>query len=479
MRNKTQNSDNPDEFEAAFFDFVQKESLINKGDTVIVAYSGGIDSSVLLHLMHIFKKEFAIKLIVAYFNHRLRGHESEDEEKFIKKTAVDYEILLEIGTGDVLAAAKERDLSTQVSARFLRYDFFQKSAEKYNADKIATGHNCDDQAETVLMRFLQGGGIKGMRGIPVRRESYIRPLLWARRSEITKYADSKGIRYFEDSSNVKTGYLRNRIRLEILPYLRKKLGTNLDRILLNHAQRFQNVYELIGDLTVQACDSSIVTCEKDKIILDIASFKGYFPILQQYVLSECFTKLGETDNSLNFLYALSALEFINGTFKRKHMYIFNGLCIYKDKSYVTIYRKHDRSFEQSVEIGRKYAFHDENFHFQSRVLGIDLDKVDFSMSGYKPAYKRWDEIIDRQKLVEPLALRTWKQGDKFKPLGMQQWKKLSDFFTDVKIPMHMKKQHPLLVDQKKIVWVCGLRIDDRVKVTENTKEIIGLKFTEV
>jgi len=479
MRNKTQNSGDPDAFEAAFFDFIQKESLINKGDTVLVAYSGGIDSSVLLHLLHVFKKEFAIKLILAYFNHRLRGDESEDEEKFIKKTGVNYGIPLEIGTGDVLGAAKERGLSTQVSARFLRYDFFQKSAEKYDADKIATGHNYDDQAETVLMRFLQGSGIKGMRGIPVKRESYIRPLLWARRSEITKYADSKGICYFEDSSNIKTGYLRNQIRLEILPYLRKELGTNLDRILLNHGQRFQNVYELIDDLTVQAFDSSAVTREKDKIILDIASFKGYFKILQQSVLSECFKKLGETGNSLNFLYALSVLEFINGTFKRKYMYIFNGLYVYKDKNYVTIYREQNPSFEQFVEIGRKYSFDEDNFHFQSRVLGIELDAANHSISEYKQTYKRWDEIIDRRKLVEPLVLRTWKQGDRFKPLGMQQSKKLSDFFTDVKIPMHIKKQRPILVDQKKIVWVCGLRIDDRVKVTKNTKEIVGLKYTEV
>jgi len=117
--------------------------------------------------------------------------------------------------------------------------------------------------------------------------------------------------------------------------------------------------------------------------------------------------------------------------------------------------------------------------FQSRVLGIDLNTVKHPVSEYKQEYKQWDEIIDREKLVEPLVLRTWKQGDSFKPLGMYHRKKLSDFFTDVKIPVYIKKKCPILVDQKKIVWVCGLRIDDRVKVTESTKEIVGLKYTEM
>ena len=469
---------NSETFESGFIDFCRRNSLMNKGETVLLAYSGGIDSSVLLHLLNNSKDELRIALVICYFNHNLRGAESAREEEFVKNTAAYCKLSLEVGTGDVETTAEKRGLSTQESARRLRYDFFERASKKFHADKIATGHHLDDQAETVLMRFLQGSGIKGLRGIPLQRQRYVRPLLWAKRSEIEQYAVAKGIHYFEDSSNKKTAYLRNQIRLEVLPYLREKLGTNIDLILVKHGRRFRSVSEMISDLSNQAFDRSIVQQGKDKIILDITSFKSYFMLVQDSVVCECFRRLGLHDSLRITHYSQKVLEFLNGTFKRKHMYITKDLYVHKNKDSLTISREHVHKFVQCVDLGKEYSFPEEKFRFHSEIIQPASSKQPVSLVDIKKR-SSWDEVVDRGALVEPLTLRNWEAGDRFKPLGMQKSKKLSDFFIDLKIPPDVKKKLPILVDPEKIVWVCGIRIDDRVKVTKNTKEIVGLKYTDI
>jgi tRNA(Ile)-lysidine synthase len=423
------------------------------------------------------KNDFQLDLTLGYFNHNLRGKESEEEVRFIKRFSETHKIELKVGTDNVLENSNVKKISIQESARELRYGFFEKLDREYNFDKIVTGHHKDDQTETVLMRFLQGNDISGMRGIPLVRDKFIRPLLWAERQEIERYAAERKIKHFEDSSNKKTDYLRNKIRHEVLPYLREILGTNIDLILQKHGDRFQYYDEIINYYTEKALNSLILRQEKDKIILDINSFKDYFTLLQQKVVAECVKRINNTDKPVGISDVEKVIGFINGTLKKKTLYIFTDTLVYKDRKNLYICVVKESDFEKNVEPGRKYEFDSEGFSFESHILG-DVANVGSNSSLYNDK-RGFDELVSMESLKGSLRIRYWNYGDSFRPLGMKYKKKISDFFIDLKIRPDMKKRIPILSDEEKIVWVCGIRIDDRVKLTEKTRQVIGLRYRQI
>jgi len=474
-------SENNDTFVESLLNYIGNESLIEHGETVIAAFSGGIDSAVLLHALLQVSRELGIRIVPAYFNHELRGEESEEEEEFIINIVREYGLEPKIGRGNVKKNAIEGKMSVQVSARQLRYQFLDETAAKYSAQKIATAHHYNDQIETVLMRFLQGASYKGLRGIPVKRGKYIRPILWAHRSKIEHYAKLHAVPHFEDSSNIKTTYLRNRIRHEILPYLEEKLAVNFDTVLSRHAERFRDISEMIDSLSAEALKDSLILGEKDKIILDIQKFRNYFTLLKQNVLFACFDIFKGIKHSEYNSLANRIIEFSDATKTRRHEYIGIDIFVERQNGGLHICRDKCGDFVEKIELGIENSFEDEcggRFCLTSEILKEARIQQFLQQLLTKDVVKDndWDEIIDRQALAEPLSLRYWRKGDSFIPLGMTQKKKLSDFFSDLKVPLDERKRVFILTDREKIVWVCGYRIDERVRVTGKTKKMVGLKI---
>jgi len=463
----------PQSFESKFIDFIKENSLINNNDSVIVAYSGGMDSSVLLRLLDIAKNEIKFDLIIGYFNHNLRGDESVEEEKFVRKVAKNYEALLEIGTADIKATSMIRSMSIQESARYHRYDFLDKISKNLKVNKIATAHHYDDQAETVLMNFLKGSSFKGMRGIPLTRGNYFRPLLWAERREIEEFSSIKEVEYFEDSSNKKSNYTRNKFRNEIIPYLNDKLGTNITRILVNQGKLFKDTYSWLQEVTISAYNESIVLEGKNKIVLDITALRGYFVNVQKCVICACLIKLGEHEGNLVNRYAQKVIDNLSGTNKYKKLYITNELMVGIDEKVISLCRTKKEIFEHSVVIGKENSFKKEKFQINAQLISLE-DGNTKDIIDLKENF--WDEVVDCSSIAGSLKVRNWEDGDRFIPLGMRNRKKLSDFFIDTKVSAYEKNVQPILVDSEKIVWICGSRIDDRVKITKRTKQALGLKF---
>ncbi len=455
-----------------FLNYVSNHGLLFENDKVLVAYSGGLDSSVLLHVLNTIMESMRLSLIVGYFNHDLRGDESKQEATFVQEVCDSYGLQLETGTGDVLHCAKEYKISIQEAARKLRYMFFEKSAEHHDVSKIATAHHGDDQTETVLMRFFQGGSIASLRGIPKKRDKYIRPLLWATRYDLEMYVQNNRIDYFADSSNNKEDYLRNKIRLNILPYLREQLPYNIDLVLEKHGQKFQQAAALANVLKRESYAAVLVSEKKDKIILDIASFKNYFSLIQQLIIQECFDRLGFYNESINEKHAKTVVEFIYDTRGKNSLNLNNEIILTISKTSLVLGYLSRTSFDFPIEYGMRYELPWEGHVFQSEIIDVSCKGIDYST--IRNEKSEWNELVDRHKINEPLRLRTWQAGDAFCPLGMDGTKKLSDFFVDLKIPLHLKNKYPVLADCEKIIWVCGLRIDDRVKITSKTEDIIGL-----
>jgi tRNA(Ile)-lysidine synthase len=444
-----------------------EKSLIRDGDSIIVAVSGGIDSVTLLHLFSRIQRRHELRLIVAHFNHQLRGKESDLDEAFVKRLAAKYGYTFAIGQGDVAGFSRTRKISIQEAARDLRYHFLEDLLKEHDADKIATAHNANDNAETVLLNLCRGTGINGLSGIPVYRPDLhlIRPLLFATRPEIEAYVRRNGLKYRTDSSNEKLHYRRNVVRKRVLPLLARSLNPDVVRAI----NRASGILSRLEDMILHEASIVLETLTKEKtvniLLLDLLEFKKLHPYMQEMIVelaARPFT--GIPLESKGVATVLSLVSAQTGA----RVDVSSRLTVYRDRKHLVFLSDARKlKLEEEVKPNRSYEF----------------GAVRFSSTIVHPKDVRWthdrySEYVDADKLNKRLILRSWKAGDRFVPFGMEKPKKLSDFFVDEKIPRYEKASIPVLESHGNIVWICGVRLDNRYRMTPSTKRVLKLEFDD-
>jgi tRNA(Ile)-lysidine synthase len=353
-------------------------------------------------------------------------------------------------------------MSLQQGARELRYKFLQNLCSEKHFEKIATAHNADDNAETILLNLFRGTGVTGLAGIPAKRDNIVRPILFATREEIERYADMKGISFRTDSSNAKEDYRRNFIRLKILPVVKKHINPNILTILNRTA-------EICGELThsirteTETVFKTVAIEDKDKIALDIAKLKNYLNFVQCNVVIWTVRSLSKREVDYEKVNAvLKLMKADTGS----SLHVFEDLTAYRDRSnLVFIAGTPEKPVSVTVKVGESHS--NSRIRFSTRI---------FSRKPTKFAADRNVEYIDADLIGEKFTVRMWKDGDWFIPLGMTGKKKISDFLIDNKIPVFEKRRIFVAETDGKIVWLCGLRLDDRFKVTKTTKRIAKIDF---
>ncbi len=448
-----------------FREFAQKNKLILPNDKIIVAVSGGVDSIVLLDILNELKNQLKIELIVAHFNHKLRGAESDEDEEFVRRFASSLGLECYVRSEDTKEYCKRNKISIQEGARELRYNFFETLRLLKGFDKIATAHNANDNAETVLLNLFRGSGVNGLAGIQVKRGNIIRPLLFATRDEIEAYANEKGLQYRIDSSNLKTSYRRNYIRLKILPLISENINPGIVETLNRTAQIFSELSEFI-QYEVSKITKFIATEENPgKVLVDIQRLKNYLYFIQESVIIsvvETFFK-----ERIDFARVLSVLNLID-SIPGSSVMISSDLLVYRDRQHLVFLRKQEFAEAEIfmyVHPGERYET--DYFVFSSEF--VKKEDVNFNPDSHI-------EYIDAELIADELILRNWQPGDWFVPLGMKGKKKISDFLIDMKIPIYEKRKVLVLESDGKIVWVCGLRLDDRFKITDSTNKILKIEF---
>ncbi len=446
-----------------FESFIRKYQLVSEDDKIIVGVSGGIDSVVLLDMLMELKNSFRIDLAVAHINHQLRGEESDEDQRFVEKRAQDYGIECFVHSADVKAFMVEHKVSLQVGAREIRYKFFETVKILKNFTKIATAHNANDNAETVLHNLLRGSGAGGLGGIPVIRNDIIRPLLFAQRDEIEQYAKLRSLKYREDSSNLKDYYTRNFIRHSLLPQVEERVNPGIIGTLNRTAAIFQELSSFVNNET-RVLYSNVAKKFGSKIVLDIFKLKNSLLFIQENIIIAALRDfdMGEVDYAKVHA-VMDLLDSETGS----SIEIGNGLVAYKDRRNLVFIQNPREPAEFVAEIipGKKYEF--EEFYLNSEF--VERGDVHFSLS---PVV----EFVDADLTGDVLTLRTWHAGDSFSPLGMKGHKKVSDFLIDSKIPVYQKNNVLVLANKDNIIWVCGLRVDDRFRMTEQTRRILKLEF---
>jgi len=435
-----------------FNKFIKDKNLIVDGTSTLLAISGGKDSVLMGHLFHENKLHFQI----AHCNFQLRGSESDKDEEFVKELAKKWGVACFTKKFNTYEYAKTNKCSIQMAARDLRYQWFHELANNQSIAQIAVAHHQTDSIETILLNLTKGTGIAGLHGILPKRDHIIRPLLFLNRDQIDQIIQTRNIAYREDSSNSSDKYARNLLRLHVLPQL-KKINPNLAVTFNQNVEHFIEMEQLLNE-QVKLCREKLFSFKGNDIhvaIDHIASLKPQLTLLYELLKPFGF-KRDVVKNLLSCLNTQSGKMFVSST----HQIIMNR------KELIITPILHLRTEKTTIhQLPCTIIWKKSNIHI-----------TDHIQSTHSPN----SELVDANIIKLPLTIRAWEEGDFFYPLGMKNKKKVSDFFINQKIPIHVKKQIPFIVNgDHAIIWIMGMRLDNRFKVTNNTKKTIQLTITPI
>jgi tRNA(Ile)-lysidine synthase len=439
-----------------FIQYFQDKKIDVKACTFIVAISGGVDSVVLADLC----KRSGLHFTLAHCNFRLRDEESERDEQFVQAYAQNLQVPLEVIQFDTSQFAQENKLSIQEAARVLRYQWFDDLKKSGQFDYILLAHHANDNIETLLMNFLRGTGLKGLTAIPAgttKEKRLLRPLLTVQRSDIIFYAQKHGLNWVEDSSNSSLKYTRNYFRHELIPSI-EKVFPQVENNLLGNIERFTKIYNLY-QVMVTELKEKICERRSNEIRVPIKKLEKYldtslvYDIIKDYGFGE-----KQVPDVKKLLKAESGKFIENENFQ-----------VIRHRNWLIIAPK---TLDTAIiAIGKdqqliRYPL--GILEFDTQLAGKLKLESDANLA-----------LLDIKNIEYPLVLRKWKTGDYFYPLGMTKKKKLSRFFIDQKLSRNIKENTWILESGKRIIWVVGMRIDERFKITPSTKEILRISLTNL
>lgn len=440
--------------------FMDKKNLIEQSDKVLVALSGGPDSVFLLLLLNKFKKKYNITIGSVHVNHKIRGAASDEDERYCKNICTNLGVDFFSVKKDVLKYSKKNRISLEEAGRIIRYRAFDKISQEHNYNKIATAHHGSDNVETVLLNLIKGAGAKGLSGIPFRRGKIIRPLLVLSKNEIFFWLKENHIETRTDESNLNIEFERNYLRNEIIPRLKKKFNPSIEETILRSSEIFRLQNELVLSLSR---DISITAFSVDSfgLHLEIKKLSRLHPALLSAMLKQKIDEHFNTEINFDDTERIAAL--IKNQRGRK-IELNEGIICYREKDELIF--TENKPIADSAGISFKIG---ESIPVKEKKLSIK------SIAKNKVIFVDGREYIDREKIAgDKFLLRPWQYGDKFIPLGMRGTKKISDFLTEQKISSAKKKEQLVLVNGGEIIWVVGLRIDDRFKLNDETRKVLQL-----
>lgn len=448
---------------------VRKYRMIFPGEKVVLGISGGPDSMALLYVLHELSEELGCTYQIAHLDHMLRGKESKADAAYVAEHARKLGLPITMESMDVRRMLVRKE-SLESGARRVRYGFYEEVMASVKADKLAQGHNADDQAETVMMRLLRGSGAHGLGGIPpVRDSKFIRPLIEVSRSEIDQYLRQLRLTPRYDSSNLNTIYKRNKIRLELIPTLEREYSPNVKHILRQTGELLRTEDDLLTGLAQEAMDNCVQYVDAQTMAIRISDLRGYHLALQRRIFRLAIKSLTGDLRYLNYDHIRDLLNLALCGTTGSVIDLPRGISA--EKTYSGLVLRYGHHPENSTEpFDYSVRFPGET-RIPEPALLIKAKGPERACGKYKHETGRdgFRAALDYDKIRGDLHLRNRRPGDRFQPLGMSGTKKLKDFFIDEKIPRALRNSVPILTDGDNIIWVVGYRIDDRFKITANTK----------
>lgn len=448
--------------------YIKDNNLIKSGDKVLVALSGGPDSVCLLNILYNLKAELNIEVGAAHLNHLLRDKDAFEDEEYVKTLCKSLDIPCFVKRVDINKYSKDKKMSSEMAGREARYNFFDDIVKDEGYTKIATAHNANDQAETILFRLMRGSGIEGLCGIKVRRDKIIRPILCLSRKEVEEYIEINNLKPRIDKTNFEKIYNRNKIRLDMIPYIKENFNEDIIQTLNRMSVLLQKDNEFIENSARSFYEKHCIE-QSDYFIIKKEMFDNKEAVVTRVIR-----------------YALTNFSKTHYDFEMKHIYEICNLAknnsgkaidlpnkIYAENIYGDIYIKeriniNNIDVKQEIVVnkneinGKKIFFYNENIEFSLLKNDSNLDLNQNNLIKY----------FDFDKINDSISLRKRKNGDKIIPLGMKGSKKIKDLFIDMKVPKEERDCIPLLCFDENISWIVGIRVSEEYKITNKTKNIL-------
>ncbi|HHT9129541.1 MAG TPA: tRNA lysidine(34) synthetase TilS [Candidatus Brocadiaceae bacterium] len=467
------------------FNTINRYNLIKPNDSIIVGVSGGPDSVALIKILHSINlvKNLNLCLFVAHLNHQLRGKSSEDDAQFVQNLSKDISLPFILKSVNIQKISGQTKRSIEETARIERYKFFVEASQNHNVAIVAMGHTADDNAETILHRIIRGTGVLGLEGIPIRRPlnassavQLVRPLLFTWRKEIIEYLKKEQLVFRTDETNYETIYLRNKIRLELIPLLEKQYNPNIKKNLLQLCQILSVNNEYLVLEAKKILKDSVVESGENSCTINTRFLSKQHKILQYLVFKEILNAMQIPLKEINYEHYKKIFDEIAKPGKGRHFQLPGNLYLWQEHG--MLHLKKELLHEPHIplpEITLKVPGTTLLYPLGQLVAEI-LDVQDFSWETYKKNKIKDEEVFDLRKVVMPLSVRGRKDGDIISPLGIRGHKKLKDLFIDKKTSVKERDAIPIVVMNDLPICVFGICIDNRVKVTPDTRKILKLTF---
>lgn len=457
-----------------FKEYIKKELLIETGDAVLLGVSGGPDSLTMLDLFNRIRDEFNLEVVVFHLDHKFRS-EAAAEAEFVAGVCNELQIKVIVEEFDVPSLVEEEGLSPEEAARNVRFEKMRKQAANLNIKKVALAHNKDDLVETIFLHLFRGTGLKGLSGIdPVNEMKgiiFIHPLLNIFRQEIEEYCQARSLNPRYDPSNEKTIYTRNKIRHNIIPYIEKEINPGLKDVMYQMSNIVREEHEFLNQQAEMKLAEVVVEQDNLKIVLSLPGLKEISGVLRRRIIQKVVYRLKEKSVDLYYEHfrAVQELIFYSNTGKKLDL-----------PDDIKVKRSYDKLIFRKGEFLPPL----HNYNFELHVPGsVQVPGDKMIITEYVNKEKNWRLRVgkskicfcDLDKVSLPLKVRNRRAGDRFCPLGMDGFKKVKDFFIDEKIPRIKRDEIPIIFDNRdRIIWIAGIRIDDRFKVDEKTKKLIKI-----
>jgi tRNA(Ile)-lysidine synthase len=447
--------------------YARRERLFTPGDRVLVAVSGGPDSVALLHLLLRLRSPLGLDLGVAHYDHGLRGEASQGDAGFVADLAQGLGLPCHLGRGEVKAAARRNKVSLQMAARQLRLQFLRETRQRQAYTRIALGHTADDQVELFWLRLLRGAGLEGLKGMwPATPEGLVRPLLAVGKAPLLAWLEQEALPYRVDASNLSRTYLRNRVRLDLLPHLSQLYNPRLAQTIWRTQALLQEEERLLARDAEAAWDRLARRLAPDCFALDLPRFFSLEPALQRRVLRLAVAKIGAavtlTAPQVGALLALARSQRSGGLIS-----LGEGVQVARAGPALHVMTPLPDPPRQATPLSTG----------PGRVDSPDGWRWQMSRRSWRPG-DPWPppEVawLDPDRLSWPLMARAWRPGDRFWPQGASGPQKLQDFFVNAKIPRWLRPHLPLVADAGQIVWVPGLRVAETVRPGPACREILEI-----
>jgi len=455
-----------------FKENIIEKGLLEKGDGLVLGISGGPDSICMLSLFIRLKREWGLKLVPVHLNHMLRGEDSQNDALFVSEFCRQKGLECIFHEVDISSLSKKWKISLEEAGRRVRYDLFTSAAKKNGCRRIALGQNLNDQAETIFMRIMRGTGLKGLAGIEhIREEIFIRPILIFKRSEIENYCKKNDLNPRTDLTNLEPVYTRNKIRLELLPYIGKNFNARISEALFRMGDMLREDSDFIECAAEKEFEKIVEIKKEGGLVINRDKFNKIHKSLKSRILRLALEELKGDLTNITWERVSAALNAIERAYDKKTIEFPGFINILIEGDFILVDKRRTGfqkiEFEYPLKIGETLFVEETGKH-------IRVEKMQYS-KGLSSRSNPWTVFIDAEKVEnKTLKVRNRRNGDRFFPLGMKGSKKLKDFMIDLKIEKEKRDSVLLVCDGDDILWVAGYRMSDICKLDSGTETVLKI-----